>query len=560
VQQHPVASETEIHLTIGATMAVLDIKAFDGIRPIASPILLGHPEAQTANNANMIAGSLSPILGTTTLKALTKTAPATIWRFGDSQVETEHWLEFAVDTDVIRSPLPTDIWSRTYWADGVQPKYGPAETVISGSSYPGTSYILGIPAPTQTPEITGTAPTVATTSESRTVVFTFVSAYGEEGPPSPVASVVTLDPTAAAVYGNLGGAPSGNYNITTKRIYRSSTVGSAAQFQFVDEIPVGQSSYTDTKSQAALGETLPSDLWTAPPAGLKGLKLMASGAAIGFVGNTAYLSEPNLPHAWPHKYPIDFQIVGIGVFRQTAVLLTKSFPFALNGADPIAMSPERLELPQACVAKGSIVETGDGVIYASPDGLVSIGSGGMDVITRKHFGRKQWQALNPSSIRAFLHDGRYIALYTKVDSSRGILIFDPTGQGPVFTTSTLNASTAITAGYSDNSTDTLYLAQGGNIVRYNTGSALTATWKSKRYRLSAPVSMAAASVDAEAYPVTLKIHADGVLKETKTVSNSSPFRLSSGYRADEWEVEIETSNEVTRIRMASSMDELKRIP
>lgn len=541
-------------------MAALDIKAFDGIRPVASPLLLGHPEAQVAMNANMIAGSLSPILGPTTLKALTKSNPATIWRYGNSSVETEHWLEFTALTDVIPSPLPTDIWGRAYWADGVKPKYGPSTAILSGSSYPGASYDLGIPEPATTPEISGVIPSEASQTESRTVVYTFVSAYGEEGPPSPASSVIQLDPAQPATYSSLGSAPSGAYNITTKRIYRSSTVGSSAQFQFVDEIPVSQSSYTDTKSQAELGEILPSELWVAPPAALSGLKLTASGAAIGFVGNTAYMSEPNLPHAWPHKYPIDFQIIGIGVFRQTAVLLTKSFPFALTGIDPGAMTPERLELPQACVSKGSIVETGDGVLYASPDGLVTIGSGGMDVVSKKHFGRKQWQEFNPSSMRAFLHDGRYIALYTKTDGTRGALIFDPTGQGPVFTTSDINTATAITAGYSDNSTDTLYFAQGGNIVRYNTGSALTATWKSKRYRLSAPVSMAAASVDAEAYPVTLKVYADGSLKETKTVANPSPFRLSGGYRADEWEVQVESSNEVTRIRMASSMDELKRIP
>lgn len=541
-------------------MAALDIKAFDGIRPVASPLLLGHAEAQEAVNANMIAGSLVPLLGTTVLKALTKSNPAKIWRYGTSDVETEHWLEFASDTDVIPSPLPTDIWGRAYWTDGVKPKYGPSTAILSGSSFPGASYDLGIPAPQVTPSIEGVAPTVASQTESRTIVITYVSAYGEEGPPSPASLVVGLDPAQPATYSNLGVAPSGSYNIATKRIYRSSTVGSSAQFQYVDEIPVAQTSYTDSKSQAQLGEILPSESWIAPPDGLKGLKLMASGAAIGFVGNTAYLSEPNLPHAWPHKYPIDFQIVGIGVFRQTAVLLTKSFPFALNGIDPSAMSPERLELPQACVSKGSIVETGDGVLYASPDGLVSIGSGGIDVISKKHFGRKQWQELNPSSMQGFLHDGRYIALYAKANGTRGILIFDPTGQGPVFTTSDLNTSQAITAGYSDNSTDTLYFAQGGNIVRFNTGTPLTASWTSKLYRLASPVAMAAAAVDAQSYPVTLNIFADGVLRETRTVGSSASFRLLGGYKADEWVVQIVTTSEVTRVRMASSMDELKRLP
>lgn len=540
-------------------MAAIDIKAFSGIRPLVDPLLLEVPEATVAQNVQLTSGTLAPLLGTTTLKALTKSAPKTIWRYGTSDVETEHWLEFAADTDVMASPLPTDVWGRAYWTDGVKPKYGPATAILSGSSYPGASYDLGIPAPDVTPTVAGSAPTVASTTESRTIVITYVSAYGEEGPPSAASAVMPLDPAQAATYSNLGSAPSGAYNIATKRIYRSSTVGSAAQFQFVAEIPVSQTSYTDTVNQADLGEVLPSELWVAPPVELKGLRMMASGAAIGFVGNTAYLSEPNLPHAWPHKYPIDFQIVGVAVFRQTAVLLTNAFPFALNGADPSAMSPEKLELRQACVSKASIVETGDGVIYASPDGLVSVGSGGMAMLSDKHFTRKQWQALNPSSIRAFQHDGRYIALYTKTDGVRGMLIFDPTGQGPFLTASDMNAAAAITAAYSDARTDTLYLAQSGNIVRYNAGNALTYAWKSKPFRLPVPTNLGAAAIEAAAFPVTVKIYADGALKQTKTVTNRKPFKLKSGFKALEWQFEISGATEVKRLRAATSVSELTQL-
>lgn len=540
-------------------MAAIDIKAFSGIRPLIDPLLLELPEATVAQNVQLVSGTLAPLLGTTTLKALTKIEPKTIWRYGNSSTETEHWLEFLAETDVIASPLPTDVWGRAYWTDGVKPKYGTSDTILSGSSYPGVAYDLGIPAPAFVPDVYGSAPTAAATTEYRTVVITYVSAYGEEGPPSAPSIVRPLDPAQAATYQNLGTAPSGAYNITTKRIYRSSTVGSAAQFQFVAEIPVAQGSYVDTVNQADLGEVLPSDLWVAPPAELKGLRLMANGAAIGFVGNTAYLSEPNLPHAWPHKYPIDFQIVGVAVFRQTAVLLTNAFPFALNGTDPSALSPEKLELRQACVSKTSIVETGDGVIYASPDGLVSIGSSGMAMVSDKHFTRKQWQALNPSSIKAFQHDGRYIALYTQTDGTRGILIFDPTGQSPFLTSSTLSSTTAITAAYSDARTDTLYLAQGSDIVRYNAGSALTYTWKSKPFRMSAPVNLGTAAIEANAFPVTLKVYADGVLKQTKTVTNRKPFKLKSGFKALEWQFELSGTVEVKRLRVATSVTELTQM-
>lgn len=540
-------------------MAAIDIKVFSGIRPLLDPILLNTEEGVAADNVQLLSGTLAPLLGTTTLKALTKTNPQTIWRFGTSSVETEYWLEFLTETDVMASPLPEDIWNRAYWTDGVKPKYGPATAIISGSSYPGASYDLGIPAPTVTPTISGSTPTVASNTESRTVVITYVSAYGEEGPPSPASTVSSLDPSQPATYGNLGTAPSGSYNITNKRIYRSSTVGSAAQFQFVAEIPVAQTSYTDSLSQAELGEILPSENWTAPPDALKGLRMLATGAAIGFVGNTVHLSEPNLPHAWPHKYPLDFQIVGVAALDQGAVVVTNAFPFVLDGADPAAMSPRRLNERQAGASKASIVEMDGSVLYASPDGLVAVTAAQAQIVSNKHFSRKQWQELNPSSFKAFTHDGRYIALYTKTDGSRGILIFDPSGQSPFLTTSSLNATTAITAAYSDARTDTLYLAQGGNIVRYNAGSPLTYTWRSKIFRLAAPNNMSVAAVEALAYPVTLKVYVDGVLKQTKTVTSAEPFKLKSGFKRKQWQFEISGSTEVRRLRVATSVDELKQL-
>jgi len=540
-------------------MAAIDIKAFSGLRPILDPLLLDTPEAVVADNVQLLSGTLAPLLGTTTLKALTKTEPKTIWRYGTSAVETEHWLEFLAETDVIASPLPEDIWARAYWTDGVKPKYGPSTSILSGSSYPGASYDIGFPAPAVTPAISGSTPAEASSAEARTIVITYVSAYGEEGPPSPATTVVSLDPAQPATYSNLGTAPGGNYNIATKRIYRSSTVGSAAQFQFVAEIPVAQSSYTDSLSQDALGELLPSENWTAPPAELNGLRMLATGAAIGFVKNTVYLSEPNMPHAWPHKYPLDFQVVGVAALDQSAVVMTTGYPFVFDGADPSAMSPRRLNQRQACVSKASIVETDNAVLYASPDGLVAIDATQVQVVSNKHYSRKQWQELNPSSFKAFSHDGRYIALYTKTDGSRGILIFDPTGQSPYLTTSSLNAATPITAAYSDARTDTLYLAQGSNIVRYNAGSALTYTWRSKPFRLSQKTNFGVAAIEASAFPVTLKIYADGALKQTKTVASRDPFKLKPGFKKTEWQFEITGTNEVRRLRVATSVDELKQL-
>jgi hypothetical protein len=260
----------------------------------------------------------------------------------------------------------------------------------------------------------------------------------------------------------------------------------------------------------------------APPVGLKGLKLLANRAAVGFKDNTAYLSEPNLPHAWPHLYPIDTPIVGIGVFRQSAVLLTNGYPYVLSGADPQAMSLERMELPQACVSKASIVDTGDGVIYASPDGLVSISSGGVQLTTKDILSRKQWQAFNPPSVRGFVHDNRYHMLYTTTAGARGMVIFDFSGQGAPMQLCDINAATAVTAAYADPRTDTLYLAHA-------------------------------------AYPVTFKAYAGGTLRHTQTVTNANAFRLPSGFREVDWAVEITGTSDVSQVSMATSMAELKEV-
>ena len=413
------------------------------------------------------------------------------------------------------------------------------------------------PTPSGSPSLAGEIP-AKVVPESRTYVYTYVSQYGEEGPPSEASEVIEIDPSIVVNLTVPGGAPAAN--IALKRIYRSSTVGSRAVFQFVAEIPVAQTAYADSVQQANLGENLPSDGWLSPPAGLKGLRLMANGAAVGFVGKTLWLSEPNLPHAWPHQYTLDEEIVAIGTYGQTVAVTTKSYPYLFQGIDPAAMAQTKLALPQACVSKRSLVETGDGILYASPDGLVSIGNG-VNVVTSPLYSRDQWQALNPSSMQTFLYNGRALVFYTKANNSRGVLMFDLTGQGAVLTTSNVGADNAVNAGYYDARLDKLYLAKlifgTPSIARFDDGSNLSFTWRSKVFRLPYQQNLGFAQVRADAFPLTMKIYVDGVLKHTQTVASDREFRLPSGFRGLDWEFQLEGSSTVTEVFLASSAMELK---
>jgi hypothetical protein len=540
-------------------MPSVSIKAFAGLRPISDPTLLSQAEAQSANNLKLVSGAISALLGTTTLKALTKTTPATIYRYGTDASESNYWLEFLTDTDVVASPIAADPWQRLYWADGSQAMMGVNTGIVSGSTYPGSSYILGIPAPASKPTISGTTPTAAAKSVTLTAIYTYVSAYGEEGPPSAAADVVSADTTQNITLSSMSSAPSGNYNITSKRIYLSSTVGNQAQFQFWKEVSVATTSVSGAYDQTALGEICPSTLWVAPPADIRGIKLMGNGAVIGFKDNTAYLSEPNLPHAWPHQYPIDYKIVGVGVFGQTAVLLTNGYPYLIYGADPQAMSTQKLSSPWACLSKRSIVDTGDGVIYASSEGLVMISSSGMDLLTKSLFRAEQWRDYNPSSMYAVLYNSRYHCFYTKADGTRGTLVFDFTGQGASLTTSDINTSTAVSAVFADPRTGTMYMAQGGNIIRFDRGSALTYKWRSKKFRAAYPMNFGYAQVVATTYPVTLNVYADGALKTSKSITSQEVTTLASGFRGLDWELELIGTSDVTQLNMATSVDEIKSL-
>jgi hypothetical protein len=430
---------------------------------------------------------------------------------------------------------------------------------IIDSALPGVAYnpaFVNIP---PTPPAGGVATAVAAetaTTETRVYCYTYITAYDEEGPPSDASDVATVDPAKDVVVDLPGGPPSGNYNITKKRIYRSATGSARTKFQFVGEVPVASTSFTDNVKTSALGELLPSEGWIPPPVGLRGLRLMANGAAVGFAGNSLYFSEPNLPHAWPHEYPIDDEIIAIGTFGQSVAVLTNNFPYLFTGVDPQAMASQKLLLPQSCTNKRSVVETGDGVLYASPDGMTMIGQGA-SVMSQGVLSRAQWQSYNPTSMEAFVHNGRVLVTYD--NGQRGLLVIDVSGSGAMFTTSDVNAVNGFAGGHYSPQRDKLYFVQGSNIVRWDDGGPLLAQWRSKLFRLPQHDNFGFAQILCKTYAPypEFRLYADGVLKFFKVVMGPDQFRLPAGFKSLDWEFQVDVSVEVTEVFIASSSAELQ---
>jgi hypothetical protein len=221
------------------------------------------------------------------------------------------------------------------------------------------------------------------------------------------------------------------------------------------------------------------------------------------------------------------------------------------------MSMQKMSLQQACVSKRSIVEMGNGVMYASPDGLVMVGSGGVQMLTSKIISQEQWQTYKPESIHAYVHEGRYHAFYN-TGSVSGEMVFTLDGSDAIMSVS----SQATTAGHVVPTADSLYIVEGSNIVKMDKASTKkTYSWKSKVYENKQPLNFSVGQVIADSYSstLTIKVYADGSLKHTQTVTNDKPFRLPSGFIARDWYVVLEGTAKITMAAIAQSSSELKSV-
>lgn len=539
---------------------LIALKGFGGRAPRVDPTLLPPTAAQVATGTKMWRGTLGPFRDH--VSVVTPSRPGvlkSIYRFGRTAPESQYWFHWNDDVNCVRGPVAGDTAERTYFTGDGVPKVTDVALALTGGGtiYPINSRPLGVPQPSNAifAQPPGVPAGGSDTPESRVYLYTYVSSNGEEGKPSPASNMVQAKVGDTIALVGMSGAPSGGYDIVSKRIYRAAVGNSSSGYQFVAEIPVGTTSYNDSKLTTELGETLSSTYYDAPDAAMIGLIALPNACMAGFVKNEVCFSEPGLPHAWPKKYRLtaEHDIVALGHFGNTVVVLTEGNPYLTDGIDPASMSMRMMEIQQACVSKRSVVSVGEMVLYASPDGLVSVGPNGVELVTKELFTRDDWQAFVPSSIHAYFHEGRYIAFYDTGTVLRGFVI--DIGNRQFY-----DLGFYATAGFNDLRNDALYLLVNGQIRRWDASDTtlLAYTWRSKKFVLPRETNFAAALVRANSYAnLTAKFYADGVLKHTQTVTNGLPFRLPAGFLAKQWEIELTGTDEVAEVMMANSIAELK---
>jgi hypothetical protein len=535
---------------------LLTLSQFKGMAPRVTPLALPIQAAQTAANCLFGSGALRPVSATAgvTLHAndsIVLGTPLSIFK-----LDGDRWLSWISDANVCRSPLPSDSagagFSRIYWTGDILPKMGDFALITSQvGRKPSASWPLGIskPAVAVTPTVSGVLGDELL-QITRTYVYTFVSKFGEEGPPSTPSVTCTLYPGNSVT---VSGMSVGNGNIVAKRVYRVSTGSAASEYQYVGEVDNATASFVDTILDEDLSEILPSSNWVAPSPNMVGLISHPGGFLVGFYDNNLCFSEPYMPHAWPATYeiPLDADIVAVGAFGNSILVTTTGLPYIVTGSVPGQMgTPEKFEKGEPCILKRGFVDMGYACIYPGPSGLWLAGTGAVELATASLMTKKEWSAYSATLQFAVQYETLYIGFMTT-----GGFIFD-TATGD-FSTHDITA----TAGYYDREAGKLYLVVAGAIVEWDAGvTPRSLVWKSKKFQTPSPTNFGAAQMFASG-PVTMKFYADGVLKHTQaqTVVGSDPFRLPSGFRATNWEIQIEGAYEVTSLLMASTVSELTQV-
>lgn len=532
-------------------MSIIRVAGFLGANKALQPMLLPETVGTVCENIKPGRGDMRPWkvpLNVATVPA----SRQTIYRMGrDVASDSQYWLSWTTDVHAVVGGNADDTAERTYFTGSGTPKWTNTTLALATAPYPTAARELGVPAPASACTLIASGG-VSEDMETRFYTYTYVSDIGEESAPAAPSLQLTCKADDTVTINSLAAAPAGNYGITLIRVYRTQDSSNGADFYFLREIASTLTTTTDDNRD--LGEALATTTWLVPDAGMKFLTGLWNGMMAGIVGRSVRFCEAYVYYAWPIAYeilPTNAQPVALATYGQNLVMLTNGNPSIITGSSPESMDEQPVEFNQACIAPKSAVGMGHGVAWAAPDGLAYIGQGGARLLTQSIMTRDDWQAINPSSIVGTMYEGQYFGFYN--DGSAKCFILDPANpQGMYF------LDFGCTALYLDPLQDALYILNTTSVLKFDAGATYkTATFKSKLFHQPAPIpGFACAKVVAEAFPVTFKLYADGVLKHTQTVANALPFRLPSGYRAQDYQIEISGTTNVQLVAMAHSMQEL----
>lgn len=574
------------------------ITGFGGQLPRVTSYGLPTNMAARATNAKLVSGEVRGIHSLSTVHDFSDIAITNAFRIPFSPADL--WLGFEdPDAVVVRSPLVNDGFKRYYIHEpGLPVRYNTEARIVAGDP----AFLLGVPQPGSAcaiASIVGGAVPVAT----RVYTYTFVSAYGEEGPPAAPSAEGTgnddatwnLDTISAAV------PDASERNITLKNIYRTVTAASGnADFYFVAQIPIADTTYADTKTDlevASLGIVLESTFWFPPEADMEGMTSFPGGVLLGWRDSTVFMTVPYRPHAWNPLYNVsaEFPVVGIGVTGTTAVLATQGKPAAITMTAPENAALQKIEAAEPCLSRGSVVGTPEGVYYASQNGLMFFGTSGFANATQGMITKEEWLAqFAPTTLRACRYQTDYIGL---TQPGVGYVISGADQQQGLIELSDLLGASNI---QNDIWSGEVYLIANGQVFKWDDATTTEVAWRwaTKRFffpyeinigaiRLgtqqryysllavkpdadslfvATPDAVAGMGAPANTIPAlpgwaifVLRVYRDGGLVLVRYVTDADTIRLPADTKSQDWQFEIWGRYPMAKLEFAETAKELAEV-
>ncbi|MCA3116424.1 MAG: hypothetical protein ING91_19515 [Rhodocyclaceae bacterium] len=467
---------------------------FGGVRPAVQSRLLPENLATIAENCRLDDGSLDAWRRGLSVHQLPNVAPQSFYRMYSGG--TDYWLAWAEKVFASRGPIPADALFRLYYTGQATPRKTSLALATGSAPYPNDYLEWGLPKPPAIGNITGSGGTGS--NITRGYRYTYLTTWGEESQPSDVFERTARVDDTWSVTG-LPASLGGKYSIASLCLYRTNgTSAGTAIYQRVATIAIGTTSYNDTIANAALGIRLETVGWTPPPSDLAYMVPINNGIMAGISGNSLCFSEPNRPHAWPLLYqiPMDSAGMGVGFYGNTVVAVTKGRPYVFSGSHPQTMTGGAVNVFEPCLSSHGVVSFPFGVIYPGKTGLTLIGTGGVVNATEGVLRLANWEALNPTTIRAVGYRNQYWATY--IDPTTGIsrgFVYDRANQREPFVT----LSIPIDAFWTDQEGGTLYYLAGGVIYKWDgdPNNRMQRQWRSKLFTFGRPINFGAARISAD---------------------------------------------------------------
>lgn len=536
------------------------INNFKGSIPRLAEHLVTSSAAVKALDCNLYSGRLSSWREPLKLRDVPN-GTVTSYRFGCC------WLDFPSCVDIAQGPVSC----KRIFTTGHKP-YPTAIEVDDDCNV--TEYRLGLPCPDVAPSADVSAVGgVDKDYEGRTYAYQYVNTHGEKSSLSPGSEALNIkEGTSVLVSG--WPTPDETWGVDRVRIYRSvsgfETGKESANVDdtvwlLVDEIPISDTSYIDTKMNESLMFAVENDYAPPPPAELKGMIWIESiNTLAGFVGNTIYFSNNNEYHHWPHFMVLDDTITAIIENNSNVYVMTKGRPYVIEGSVKDcehAGCRTALRLPgnYPMVGFGNkhTAKLREGVVYPSHDGLILLsGRSAPSVLTWQRYAPTNWQQLEPHSIVMAEHGSKLFAF-----AGSGAFIMTTPGSGEQGWDNDLHTDLSDRGVIDVFQLDTgeLCLLKADGVYVWDRGEELRPhLWRSSEFRYPTERSIGACHLYFTGEAEHIKIETDGRVPLDRDVPSARVIRLPMWAHGARWTVELSGTADVSLMSIAPAMADLGR--